>query len=109
MLPRKQRLCEATADKGYECPEDHTEALASGIIPNVIQSDDSYTEQVEFEYFENIITDERKASRRPEDLKVCLQAGVIPDAYNGVLSDMEIVEVKTQAGHVRIGSTKHDF
>lgn len=87
-------ILEATADKGYECPEDHSEALASGIIPNVIQRDGSCMEQVEFEYFENIITDEQKASTRPEDLKACLQAGVIPDAYSGVLSDMEIVEVK---------------
>lgn len=34
-------ILEATADKGYECPEDHAEALASGIVPNVIQRDGS--------------------------------------------------------------------
>lgn len=29
-------ILEATADKGYESPEDHAEALASGIVPNVM-------------------------------------------------------------------------
>lgn len=87
-------ILEATADKGYEGPEDHAGALASGIIPNVIQRDGSCTEQVEFEHMENTITDEQKASTSPEDLKACLQAGVIPDIYNGILTDMEIVEVK---------------
>ena len=32
-------VLEATADKGYECPENHANALASGIVPNVIQRD----------------------------------------------------------------------
>ena len=87
-------ILEATTDKGYECPADHAGALASGIVPNVIQRDGSCIEQVEFEYIENTITDEQKASTNPEDLKACLQAGVIPDAYNGILTDMETVEVK---------------
>lgn len=90
-------ILEATADKGYECPANHAEALASGIVPNVIQRDGSCIEQVEFEYIENAITDEQKASTNPEDLKACLQAGVIPDAYNGILTDMETVEVKKRA------------
>ena len=87
-------ILETTADKGYECPEDHTDALASGIVPNVIRRDGGCTEQVEFEYIGNTITDEQKVSTNPEDLKACLQAGVIPDVYNGILTDMEIVEVK---------------
>lgn len=90
-------ILEATADKGYECPANHAETLASGIVPNVIQRDGSCIEQVEFEYIENAITDEQKASTNPEDLKACLQAGVIPDAYNGILTDMETVEVKKRA------------
>ena len=49
--------------KGYECPEDHTEALASGIIPNVIQRDGCCREFVEFEYLASEITDEQKSSK----------------------------------------------
>lgn len=87
-------ILETTADKGYECPEDHAGALASGIIPNVIQRDGSCREVVEFEYPASEITDEQKSSNRPEDLKACLQAGVIPDAYTGILTDAEKAEVR---------------
>lgn len=87
-------ILETTADKGYECPEDHAEALASGIIPNVIQRDGSCREVVEFEYLASEITDEQKSSNKPEDLKACLQAGVIPDAYEGVLTDAEQTEIR---------------
>ncbi len=37
-------ILEATADKGYECPANHAEALASGIVPNVIQRNGSCIE-----------------------------------------------------------------
>lgn len=87
-------ILETTADKGYECPEDHAEALASGIVPNVIQRDGSCREVVEFEYLASEITDEQKSSKKPEDLKACLQAGVIPDAYKGILTDAEKTEIR---------------
>lgn len=87
-------ILETTADKGYECPEDHAEALASGIIPNVIQRDGSCLELVEFDYQATEITDEQKSSNKPEDLKACLQAGIIPHAYKDVLTDVEIQEVR---------------
>ena len=87
-------VLETTADKGYESPEDHAEALASGIVPNVIQRDGGDTEQVQFNYNEASITEEQKASTKAEDLKACLEAGVIPDAYEGILTDVQITEVK---------------
>lgn len=89
-------ILESTADKGYECPEDHAEALAFGIVPNVIRRDGGCTEIVEFEYNGLEISDEQKASTKTGDLKACLEAGVIPDAYKGILSDVEIKEVKTR-------------
>jgi transposase len=88
-------ILETTADKGYECPEDHANALASGIVPNVIQRDGSNTENVCYDYHEADITDEQKASVKPEDLKACLEAGFIPDLYNGILTDAKICEVKS--------------
>ncbi len=88
-------ILETTADKGYECPEDHANALASGIVPNVIQRDGSNTENVCYDYHEADITDEQKASVKPEDLKTCLEAGFIPDLYNGILTDAKICEVKS--------------
>ena len=93
-------VLETTADKGYECPEDHADALANGIIPNVIQRDGGCTEQVQFDYNEATITDEQKASTKPEDLKACLEAGVIPDVYEGILTDAQTAEVKEFATDV---------
>jgi transposase len=87
-------ILEITADKGYECPEDHADALACGIVPNVIQRDGSYTEEVTFDYKDADITDEQKAGFRPEDLRACLEAGIIPDACNGILTGAEIIEVQ---------------
>lgn len=87
-------VLESTADKGYECPEDHAGALANGIVPNVIQRDGGCTEQVQFDYNEATITDKQKASTKPEDLKACLEAGVIPDAYEGILTDVQTSEIK---------------
>ena len=87
-------ILETTADKGYECPEDHANALASGIVPNVIQRDGSNAENVCYDYHEADITDEQKASVKPEDLRACLEAGVIPDIYNGILTDAKVCEVK---------------
>ena len=93
-------VLETTADKGYECPEDHADALANGIIPNVIQRDGGCKEQVQFDYNEAAITDEQKASTKPEDLKACLEAGVIPDVYEGILTDAQTAEVKELATDV---------
>lgn len=90
-------ILETTADKGYECPEDHANALASGIVPNVIQRDGSCHETVEFEYKEADITEAQKSSNKPEDLKACLQAGVIPEAYKDILTDVEITNVRKRA------------
>ena len=93
-------ILETTADKGYESPEDHAEALAKGIVHNVIQRDGSCTEQVQYEYKEADITDAQKSSTKPEDLSACLGAGVIPDAYKDILTDVEIAEVRKYVPNV---------
>lgn len=93
-------ILESTADKGYESPEDHADALANGIIPNVIQRDGGCTERIQFNYNAANITDEQKASTKPEDLKACLEAGVIPDAYEGILTDVQTTEIKEFATDV---------
>ena len=69
-------------------------------IPNVIQRDGSCTEQVQFDYNEATITDAQKSSTNPEDLKACLEAAVIPDAYKDFLTDAQIVEVKEYTSDV---------
>lgn len=88
-------ILESIADKGYECPEDQADSLASGIIPNVIRRDGGLEEEVTYDYKENDITDDQRASTNPEDLRACLEAGIIPDAYKDVLTDAEIYDEKS--------------
>lgn len=83
---------EATADKGYESPEDHADALASGIIPIVIRRDGGCEETIEYDYNENDAADGLRGSTKPEDLRTCLEAGVIPDVYKDVLRNVEVVD-----------------
>ena len=90
----------ATIASGYECPEDHADALVNGIVPNVIQRDGGCTEQVQFDYNEAAITDGQRASTSPEDLKACLEAGVIPDVYKDILTDVQTAEVKEYTSDV---------
>ena len=82
---------EAVADKGYENTDDMLACLENGIIPNVITDDGKDGYEIETEYEEN---DTDASSTKPEDLKKCLHAGVIPDAYKGVIEGMEVKEVR---------------
>lgn len=46
----EHEMVEVVADKGYQDPKDMANALAAGIIPNVIQRDGDDVAEVEFEY-----------------------------------------------------------
>lgn len=84
-------IVEAVADKGYENTDDMLACLENGIIPNVITDDGKDGYEIETEYEEN---DTDASSTKPEDLKKCLHAGMIPDAYKGVIEGMEVKEVR---------------
>lgn len=88
-------ITEAVADKGYQDPSDMGNALASGIVPNVIQRDGKSGATIELEYVEAEITDEMLDSKAPKDLEVCLKAGKIPTAYAGILDSPKVIERKT--------------
>ena len=45
----EHEMVEVVADKGYQDPKDMANALAAGIIPNVIQRDGDDVAEVEFE------------------------------------------------------------
>ena len=84
-------VIDAAADKGYNSSSDMAECLENGIIPHVITDDgkDGYT--IEMEYEENEVNPD---STEAEELKKCLHAGVIPEAYKDVISDINVTEVK---------------
>ena len=92
---QNNNITEAVADKGYQDPSDMGNALASGIVPNVIQRDGKSGATVELEYMEAEITDEMLGSKDPKDLEACLKAGKIPTAYAGILDSPKVIERKT--------------
>lgn len=85
-------VLEVTADKGYRSPSDIADALANGIVPNVIRLDGRLTTDVEYSLNEAQITEEQRCSTKPKDLRRCLESVVIPEAYKDILIDVEIIE-----------------
>jgi len=81
---------EVTADKGYISMNDTRKALCNGIVPHVIQTDNSTSITVDFEYEESEVAEEMLASTKPEDIEKCLKAGKIPNIYAGILSNPKI-------------------
>jgi transposase len=74
-------VIEITADKGYEDKADMLECLMNGIIPHVPSKTDAESYEMETEYKEAVITEELLDSSKPEDIKKCLEAGIIPNVY----------------------------
>ena len=97
-------IIETVADRGYESEEDMVKCLEEGIIPHVIMEDgkDGYELEIPYEEAEDI----NGGSVDAGDLKKALHAGVIPAAYEDVISDMEVKEVRRKAsdGEERKGS-----
>lgn len=85
-----EKILEAVADKGYQSPEDMARCLENGIIPNVILPDGQDTYEIDIAYEEN--NDLHPESTEAKDLKDCLHAGVIPDAYKDVIPEIHVFE-----------------
>ncbi len=93
------RIIEAVADKGYEQAEDMVLCLEKGIIPNVILPDGQDTYELEIEYEE--AGELNTAGTNAEELKRCLHAGVVPEAYADVIEGMEVAEVRRKVSDGR--------
>ena len=85
-------IIETVADRGYESEEDMIRCLEDGIIPHVITGDgkDGYELEISYEDSEEVDT----GSTDPEELKKALHAGMMPEAYKDVISDMEVKDVR---------------
>ena len=85
-------IIETVADKGYESEKDMVKCLEDGIIPHVITDDgkDGYELEIWYEEADDINAESTDA----EDLKKALHAGVIPEAYEDVITDIEVKEVR---------------
>ena len=84
-------VIEAVADKGYDYEGDMIKCLEGGIIPHVITEDGKDGYELEIDYVENEVDVE---NTDPTELKKTLHAGIVPEAYKNVISDMEVKEVR---------------
>lgn len=85
-------IIETVADKGYESEEDMVKCLEDGIVPHVITEDgkDGYELEILYEEADDINGESTDA----KDLKKALHAGVIPAAYENVITDIEVKKVR---------------
>lgn len=92
---KSDEVIEVVADKGYECPEDMVECLEKGVIPNVHSKNKKDGYELETNYEAAEINEKTRKSRKADDIRKCLRAGVIPEAYRDCISKMEITEKRT--------------
>ena len=88
----KRDVVHLIADKGYESRQDIEECFLNGIIPDVGLKYDKEERVFNLDYQEEDVTPEQKASSRPDDIKACLHAGVLPDCYEGTNIRVEVQE-----------------
>ena len=86
----KDEILEAVADKGYQSAEDIGKCLEEGIAAHVILPDGKDTCEIELPYEE--AQDLHPESKAPEELKKCLRAGIIPEAYKGFIESATVTE-----------------
>lgn len=84
-------IIETVADRGYESEGDMVKCLEDGIIPHVITDDGKDGYEIETTYEESEVN---VKGTEPGELKKALHAGVIPDAYKDVISDIKVAEVR---------------
>ena len=80
-------------DKGYNKREDMISSLENGIIPEVTPHRGQNEFVLETDYEENIITEEELNSTDSKDITKCLKAGSIPNAYQDIITNIEVKEV----------------
>lgn len=80
------------ADKGYEDKDEIEQCIYNGIVPHVGFKNDKTERLLVMEYEEAAITEEDRASTKPQDIKRCLKAGVLPTCYENTIMDIEVQE-----------------
>ena len=90
-IKAEDRILETVADKGYEQPEDIIRCLEKGIIPNVVLPDGRDAYELEIAYEEASYDRE---SVEGEEIRKCLHAGIVPEAYEGIIEGMEVAVVR---------------
>jgi transposase len=82
------------ADKGYDDQDEIKQCIFNGVIPHVGFKNDKTERLLVVEYEESIITEENRASTKPQDIERCLKAGILPICYENTIIDIEVQEQK---------------
>lgn len=80
------------ADKGYDSKENIFNCVMNGIIPNVALKYDKHERLYSIDYVESEISDTERNSTKPEHIKKCIAAGVLPACYENTSIEVEIQE-----------------
>jgi len=87
-------ILEVVADKGYEDKDDMLNCLMNGTIPHVMPKSGEDSHEFEIDYKEAEITEEMLSSTAPADIKACLEAGLLPNAYKDKGIDVSVYETE---------------
>jgi len=87
-------VIEVVADKGYEHRTDMLECLLSGTIPHIPSRTEEASYEFELGYKEAMITEELLDSTKPEDIKACLESGIVPSVYRDKGIEASIYETE---------------
>lgn len=78
------------ADKGYDCQEEVLRCLLDGTLADVGFKDEEKEHLITISYQEETITEQKRKSRKKEDIQACLHAGVLPVCYEASNLQIEI-------------------
>jgi len=87
-------ILDVVADKGYEDKDDMLKCLMNGTIPHIPSKSEEDSYELDTEYKAVEITKELLDSTAPGDIKTCLEAGVLPNAYKDKGIVVKVVEMK---------------
>ena len=85
-------VVETVADKGYESREDILNCIMNGTVPTVAMKYDKEKRLYNIPYQEAEISEAECTSTKPEDIRKCISAGVLPKCYEGTCIEVELQE-----------------
>lgn len=78
------------ADKGYDCQEEVLQCLLDGTLVDVGFKDEQEEHLMTIAYQPAAISEKNRTSTKPEDIRRCLHAGVLPACYEGGNLSVEV-------------------
>ena len=92
---------EVLADKGYESRQDIEKCVMHGTVPNVGYKYDKDERIFDLEYIPSEIDEKTRCSKKPEDIRRCLHAGVLPRCYEGTSIEVQLQKRSVMSCFIR--------